>query len=91
MEEHFYPVSEQFTLDMGFYIAAAVTSFDGDHSPIEDPTIATLKFELKTWDISDNEKGEFKFRELKTKMCEESDFNDHAGSNKNSRFLPMSE
>ena len=76
---------------MGFHLAAAVTRFDGDHEPIEDPTIATLKFELKTWNLVDNETGGLQFKVLKTKMCEESDFNDHAGSNKSSKFLPLAE
>ena len=68
-----------------------MTAYDGDKNPIEDPTIATLKFELKSWNILDETKGAVQWKLLKTKMCEDADFNTLDNANPDSKFLPLAE
>ena len=34
-------------------IAAAVSAYDGDHYPIEDPEVGTIKLVYKSWDVID--------------------------------------
>ena len=42
--EYFYDSSFTFRQIDGFAVAAAVTSYDGNGDPIEDPSIGTVKF-----------------------------------------------
>ena len=58
----------------GFYVAAAITGYDGDPNPIEDPTIGTLKMYLKTWNVYDEENGGLSFHEIPLRPCQQSDF-----------------
>ena len=63
---------------------------DGSEGPVEDPTIATLKFYMKTWDALDvNTDGSAVFTPVKTKDCSQSDFNNVEGTNNESNFLPL--
>ena len=52
-EENFFPSDEAFSQKDGFYIAAALTNYDGSSEVIEDPTIGTLKMYIKSWDVYD--------------------------------------
>ena len=88
-EENFYSANETFSVEKGFYLSAAVTKYNGDSSSIEDPTIATLKFYMKSWDIYDpSTSGGLEWTEVKTKNCTANDFNDIDGSNTRSKFYP---
>ena len=72
--EHFFETSVTFSQDDGFQVAAAVTNFDGDQRAIEDPEIGEVKFYLKQWGIDDDSPG-ISFKEVKTRPCEDKDFN----------------
>ena len=52
-EENYFPSDEEFSQKDGFYIAAALTTYDGSPESIEDPTIGTLKMYIKSWDVYD--------------------------------------
>ena len=54
-------------------IAAAVSSYDGDHYPIEDPEVGTIKLYYKTFDVID-EKDTLAFKEIPTRPCTKQDF-----------------
>ena len=70
-------------------MAAAVTSFDGSSEDITDPEIGEIKFYLKRWDVDGEIKGVF-FKELETRVCESSDFNDVEGTSSDvSPFYPL--
>ena len=58
----------------GFQVAAAVTNFDGNPEEIEDPEIGEVKFYLKQWGIDDDSPS-ISFKEVKSRPCEEKDFN----------------
>ena len=45
--EYFYESDYKFSQNDGFNVAAAVTSYDGNPYPIEDPSIGVVKFYLK--------------------------------------------
>ena len=55
-------------------MAAAVTNFDGNQEEIEDPEIGEVKFYLKQWGIDDDSPS-ISFKEVKSRPCEEKDFN----------------
>ena len=70
-------------------MAAAVTSFDGSSEDITDPEIGEIKFYLKHWDVDDVIKG-VHFKELESRICQASDFNDIEGTyNDVSPFYPL--
>ena len=46
-----------------------------------DPEIGTLKMIMKSWNVSDETKGKITFEPIKTRKCNEDDFNDLEGSN----------
>ena len=50
---YLFNVDEALTIENGFYIAAAITRYDNDPNPIEDPDIGTLKVYTKTWNVYD--------------------------------------
>ena len=56
-EENYFSSNDTFTIADGFYVAAAITSYNNDPNPIEDPDIGTLKMYLKTWNVYDEENG----------------------------------
>ena len=57
-------------------------SFDGGAKGTEvDPEIGTLKMIMKSWNVSDETKGRIEFEEIKSRQCNEDDFNDLKGSN----------
>ena len=41
---------------------------------------------MKSWNVSDETKGKITFEPIKTRKCNEDDFNDLEGSNSQSRF-----
>ena len=87
--ENEFTLSQTFGSSDGFAIAAAVTSYDGSSEDITDPEIGEIKFYQKQWDVDAPQKGVF-FTELKTKICEQGDFNDIDGTNsETSPFYPL--
>ena len=68
-EENFFPSDEAFSQKDGFYIAAALTRYDGSSEVIEDPSIGTLKMYIKSWDVYDAENGGLKFTEIPLRAC----------------------
>ena len=71
-EEGYYAYDMPFT--EGFKVAAAITLWDGDPNPIEDPTIGELKFMTIGWDtLKDEDKYEMDLHWLEDKYCDESD------------------
>ena len=62
-----------------------MVSFEGETSGIEiDPEIGSLHMYIKLWDVYNN--VALDFREVKTRYCEEKDFNNSEGSNSQSKF-----
>ena len=87
--ENFYTTKDAFGAQDGFMIAAAVTNFDGSNVDITDPEIGEIKFYLKQWDV-DVEGYTVSFKEIESKVCTDSDLNDHKGSNSDvSAFNPV--
>ena len=70
-EENKFAASFQWSNKDGFAAAAAVTNFDASGEDIEDPTIGTIKFVIKSW--SPDYSG-IRFKELKQRPCTEADF-----------------
>lgn len=68
-EENFFHSNATFSVSDGFYVAAAVTSYDGSSKVIEDPTIGTLKMYIKSWDVYDSVAGGLKFTEIPLRNC----------------------
>ena len=48
--EYNFDQNNQFGLDDGFAIAAAITAYDSNENPIEDERIGTIQFYLKRWE-----------------------------------------
>lgn len=72
----------------GFRIAVTVTSF-GDLSEIEDPSIGTVEFYLKSWTDEVNA-DPLTFKKLKTRTCDRKlDFGDGADNEGKSFFNPL--
>ena len=84
-----------FTEADGFKVAAAITGWDGDPNPIEDPTIGTLKFQLYQWDTQN--RGYEELSEwIDTEPCREEEFKwikgsqEHYNDNSNhTSFYPL--
>jgi len=68
-QENLFAVNATLSGFDGFYVAAAITGYDGDPNPIEDPTIGTLKMYLKTWNVYDEENGGLAFHEIPLRPC----------------------
>ena len=51
-------------------MAAGLTAFDGREESIEDESIGTVKFYLKSW----TDETAVKFTELESRQCSERDF-----------------
>ena len=69
----------------GFQVAAGMLTFEGKTYGIKmDPEIGSLHMYIKSWNVYDD--VEINFREVKTKYCEEKDFNNSEGSNSQSKF-----
>ena len=84
-EENYFKDSDKFTSNDGFNIAAGIFGFEENFK--EDPEVGTVKFYLKFWDTENQEThGAIQFKEVKTRPCQISDFNDPQGSNSESRF-----
>lgn len=81
--------TEDFHVDasMGFKVAAALTGYN-NYEDIEDPTIGTLEFYMKSWK-DDNSPLEFK--KLKTRTCtpEELNFEGIEHDADSERFFPV--
>ena len=43
-KENFYDMKEPFTSKEGLMIAAAISGYDSERNPIEDPEVGTIKF-----------------------------------------------
>ena len=73
---------EVFGTKDGFQLAAAITSYDTNTEPEEDPEIGVIKLIKKTWDVEDINSGggDLKFEEIPTRPCTEYDFAGHADS-----------
>ena len=84
-QEEVFASNATFTTADGFYVAAAITEYDRDPNPIEDPEVGTLKMYLKKWDVYDEENGGVTFEEVVLRPCQESDF-DLGGGAPNSLF-----
>ena len=48
---------EPFGSKHGFQLAAAITSYNSNTIPEEDPEIGTIKLISKTWDVEDIDTG----------------------------------
>ena len=64
-EYHYDSSSFSFGTDKGFAVAAGLTAFDGSRESIEDESIGTVKFYLKSWQ---NEE-ELNLTELESAPC----------------------
>ena len=69
----------------GFNIAARVVKY-GTFGEIEDPSIGTVEFYIKSWG---NDSAPLKFDKLKTRPCSVSDFQGEEGASSESMFYPM--
>ena len=49
-------------------IAFAITAYDSNREPIEDPSYGTIKAYYKTWGLEDSVQG-VAFEEIPTTMC----------------------
>lgn len=87
--ENFYDSSFSFSQIDGFQVAAAVTSFDGNPNPIEDPTYGTVKIYMKQWGV-ENKPGVF-FTGVAMRDCQPSDFNFENEKNPSAKFFPVDE
>lgn len=74
--DYYYQVSERevyydsdapISTKDGFYVGAAVTTYDSDAGVTEDETIGTIKFFLKRWNVAAQEW--LSFTELQTAPC----------------------
>ena len=73
----------------GFAIAAAITSYDSNPEPIEDPEYGELKIFQKAWGHPELGAG-FDFHPLETELCNPArDFNNVAGTNLKSDFFQL--
>ena len=54
-------------------IAAGVSAYDGNHDPIEDPEVGTIKLIYKKWDVV-GDKDVMEFIEIPTRPCLKEDF-----------------
>ena len=66
-------------------MAAAITEYDRNPNPIEDPEVGALKMYLKKWDVYDEKSRGVTFEEVLLRPCLESDF-DLGGGASNSLF-----
>ena len=71
MEENKFDYSFEWGSKDGFAVAGAVTSFDASGESVEDPTIGTVKFVIKSW--SPDFEG-LRFQELQQRPCTVADF-----------------
>ena len=72
---------EVFGTKDGFQLAAAITSYDSNRIPEEDPEIGTIKIINKTWDVEDIDSGgALGFKEIPTRPCTKYDFAGHDDS-----------
>ena len=72
---------EVFGTKDGFQLAAAITSYNSNTVPEEDPEIGEIKLIKKTWDVEDpDDSGSLQFKEIPTRPCTEYDFAGHADS-----------
>ena len=70
VQEQYFSQDAKFSTNEGFQIAAAVTSYDGDSSPIEDLTFGTVKFYKKKFGIQDDgSEGLLTFDEIESELC----------------------
>lgn len=70
-QENFYKFTEEFKVNDGFMLAAALTAYDGNSTDITDHSIGRLKFTRKTWDGSDPVNGALKFEDIETVPCQQ--------------------
>ena len=75
-EEDYFASNDTLTIADGFYVAAAITNYNNDPRPIEDPDIGILKMYLKTWNVYDEENGSLTFKEIPLRPCTQNDFGD---------------
>ena len=69
-------------------IAAAMTSYDSETEPIEDPEVGEIKFYHKIWDVANFESGTtIQFIEIPTRPCTEDDFAEN--NSDSSLFYPI--
>ena len=55
-------------------MAAAITEYDSNPNPIEDPEVGIIKMYLKKWDVYDEERQGVTFEEVALRPCQENDF-----------------
>ena len=82
----FFNSSDPFGHKQEFAFAVALVKWDADGTPIEDPTIGTVKFIKKAWGY---EGAEF-FTELESHYCDPEELQNVAGSNEDANFYPLS-
>ena len=71
-------------------IAAAITDYDSNTEPVEDPEVGEIKIYQKLWDVADVDASEFvKFKEIPTRPCTEADFAENNAET--SLFFPNKE
>ena len=72
---------DEFGSKDGFQLAAAITSYNSNTVPEEDPEIGTIKLIRKTWDVEDIDTGGgLVFNEIPTRPCTAYDFAGHDDS-----------
>ena len=70
--------------------AAAITAYDGNPYPIEDPEIGLIKLIYKSWDVAADDSS-LNFVEIPTRLCTKEDFTFSGQENSNSLFYPIKE
>ena len=81
VQENAYDMREPFGSRDGFQLAAAITSYNSNTEPEEDPEIGTIKLIKKTWDVEDIDSGgSLQFKEIPLRPCTEYDFAGHDDS-----------
>ena len=57
-KENFYDMREPFTNKDGLMIAAAITGYNSNTVPVEDPEVGEIKFYQKLWDVANVDAAE---------------------------------
>ena len=83
--QYHFDKTDQFGVNDGFAIAAAITGFGISENLIEDERIGTIEFYLKSWVGNDD----FKFTKLKSRQCREDDFKAGTGGTTNYGLYPL--
>ena len=81
-KENFYDMREPFTNKDGLMVAAAITGYNSNTEPVEDPEVGEIKFYQKLWDVANTEATEtIQFIEIPSHPCTADDFAENNSDN----------